>query len=397
MNSTLRLFAAGLLATLSLSVRAEEAVAWRLFVGDHAEPRVTAIDLASGSALGAFPLASPATLYATPGMAGVYAVQGAGNRVTAIATGIALSDHGDHGDIELAPPSALDAAVEGTKPVHFVAHDGQVALFFDGDGKARVVAESDWLAGKPQPRDFATPAPHHGVAIPFGDRILISEPNKEDPDALPVGIVVLDAQGKRLGDVHACPDLHGEAASGHLLAIACATGLLVAEPGDAGPDIRHLPYPEELPEGKVTTLLGGVGLQYFLGNYGADRIALIDPADEKPIRLVDLPTRRVHFAVDPVRPKFAYVFTEDGSLHRIDVVAGAIIDSLGLTQPYSMDGEWSLPRPRIAVAGDAIVVTDPLAGRLHVVDAERFAKARELPVAGKPYTIVAVGGAGESH
>jgi zinc transport system substrate-binding protein len=42
---------------------------------------------------------------------------------------------------------------------------------------------------------------------------------------------------------------------------------------------------------------------------------LIDPtAKDDAFRLIDLPMRRVHFAVDSVRPKFAYVFTEDGKL-----------------------------------------------------------------------------------
>jgi len=62
-----------------------------------------------------------------------------------------------------------------------------------------------------------------------------------------------------------------------------------------------------------------------------------------------------------------------------------------------MDGEWNLPRPRVAVAGGEIAVTDPLKGLIHVVDAKAFAKTREIAVEGRPYNIVAVGGAGETH
>jgi hypothetical protein len=124
---------------------------------------------------------------------------------------------------------------------------------------------------------------------------------------------------------------------------------------------------------------------------------LVDPTAQDAFRLIDLPSRRVHFTVDPIRAKFAYVFTEDGQLHRIDVVAGKLDRSLKLTDPYSMDGHWSDPRPRIAVAGDRIVVSDPLKGVLHTVNAESFAPSGDIAVEGKPFNLVAVGGVGEAH
>jgi zinc transport system substrate-binding protein len=101
--------------------------------------------------------------------------------------------------------------------------------------------------------------------------------------------------------------------------------------------------------------------------------------------------------MDGERPQFVYVFTEDGQLHRINALTGSITDSLALTGPYSMDGHWRDPRPRLAVAGDEIFVTDPTAGVIHVVDIESFAKEREVEVDGLPYNIVAVGGHGEHH
>lgn len=69
-------------------------------------------------------------------------------------------------------------------------------------------------------------------------------------------------------------------------------------------------------------MIGGKGMQYFIGNYGPDRIILVDPTESDSFRLIQLPTRRVHFVVDPVRAKFAYVFTEDGKLNQIDVLKG---------------------------------------------------------------------------
>src|SRR5690606_22060786 len=137
--------------------------------------------------------------------------------------------------------------------------------------------------------------------------------------------------------------------------------------------------------------------QYFLGNYGADKVVIIDPAEADPYRLVELPTRRVHFVTDPVRPRLAYIFTEDGQLRQLDVVKGEIVNSVKVTEPYSMDGEWSLPRPRLAVAGDVVAVTDPLEGKMHLVDAASLTLSGEIAVEGAPFTIVAIGGSGSVH
>lgn len=388
------------LAALTLAVAgasAEEVTAWRLFVSDHAEPVVHVVDAVAGEPLQSFAIGSPASLYRSESGEAVYAVQREAGLVTAIATGIAFDDHGDHADIAVEAPQLTGATVEGETPVHFVEHDGAWAAFFDGEGVARVFAESDALAGNVSVREVDAGVPHHGVVVAYGEHDLVSEPHPQDPSNLPIGIKVLDRSGAQVGDLATCPDLHGEASSGNLLAFACATGLLVVTPAPGAPSIEHLPYAETLPEGKTTTLIGGRGLQYFLGNYGPSAVVLIEPGDDASFRLIELPARRVHFAVDPIRGGLAYAFTEDGQLHQIDVIAGTLAQSVALTGPYSMDGHWSDPRPRVAVAGDSIVVTDPVQGRLHLVDAESFTKAGEIALDGMPFNIVAVGGTATVH
>ena len=131
----------------------------------HTDPVVTALDLDSGETLGQFQLTGPATLYATPSKGGVYAVQTDANQVAAISTGITVEDHGDHGDLKLAEPALIDAVLEGERPVHFVEHDGHIAVFFDGTGTTKLVHEHDWLDGKIEGHDYSTAAPHHGVAV----------------------------------------------------------------------------------------------------------------------------------------------------------------------------------------------------------------------------------------
>ena len=390
--------ALALLVAMAGPALADESVtAWRLFVSDHAEPVVRAVDAIEGKVIDTFAIKGPASLFRSDSGEAVYAVQSNANLVSTIATGIAFDDHGDHADIDVDPPKVTGADFAGEYPVHFVEHDGHWAVFFDKEGKARIFEEHEALEGHVETREVDSGAPHHGVVIAYGDYALVSEPHPEDPSNLPVGIKVLDGAGAPVGDLAACPDLHGEASSGNITAFACATGLLVVNSVGGVPTLTHLPYAASLPEGKSTTLIGGRGLQYFLGNYGGSAVVLIDPTEADAFRLVELPTRRVTFAVDPIRARFAYVFTEDGKLHQLDVLSGEIVKSLTVTEPYSVDGHWSDPRPRLAVAGDNVVVTDPLAGKLHLVNATSFEEAGEIALEGKPFNIVAVGGSGTVH
>ncbi|WP_353830580.1 hypothetical protein [Mesorhizobium sp.] len=389
--------AIALLVSLSTSAaHAEEVTAWRLFISDHADPKVTVVDAIDGEKLDTLEIKGPASLHRSKSGRTVFAVQGSAGVVAGIVSGICFEDHGEHGDIDVEAPKLAGIEITGKKPSHFVEHDGDFAVFFDGEGVARIIAEKSVLEGKPDFSEVKTDAPQHGVAVDYGSHVLLSEPNREKPDELPVGIRVADKAGAPIGGSHACPDLHGEASSGNILAFACATGLLVVSHGDGSPAIRHLPYADSLPDGKTTTLIGGRGLQYFLGNYGADKVVLIDPTIESDaFRLINLPTRRVHFGSTPFVPSSPTSSPRTASF--TDVVKGEIANSLKLTAPYSMDGHWSDPRPRVAVAGDKIVVTDPLQGVLHLVDATSFEKTGDIAVEGKPFDIVSVGGSGQTH
>lgn len=388
------------LAVGSIAAMADEdgAAAWRLFVSDHAEPVVRAIDAIDGDVLDTFAIDGPASLYRTTSGKAVFAVQGAAGRVNTIVSGIAFHDHGDHADIEIGDASLVSSQLDGGKPAHFVELQGYIAQWFDGEDEVRVFTETAALDGALDVRTASVGAAHHGVAVPYPDHVVVTIPNPEDASKRPIGARVVDFDGNTVGEDVACPGLHGSAGSGSFYALACDTGLLLISRKGGVPTIEHLPYAASLPEGSSSTLIGGKSLQYFVGNYGADRIVVIDPTEgENGFKLVQLPTRRVHFVTDPIRAQFAYVMTEDGQLHRVDVLRGEIASSLKLTDPYSMDGHWSDPRPRLAVAGDIIVVTDPLAGKLHLVDAASFEKAGEIAVDGKPFNVVAVGGSGALH
>jgi hypothetical protein len=183
-----------------------------------------------------------------------------------------------------------------------------------------------------------------------------------------------------------------------MVAFGCKEGVLIARRNGSGtPEVEMLPYGDDMPEGQVGTLLGGRAMQFFLGNYGDDKVVVIDPSQENPFLLVELPVRRVDFALDPARPTTAYVFTEDGTLHVLDILTGRLTRSAQVTEPYSKDGHWRDPRPRLAVMGTEIAVTDPRRERILILDAQTLGENRSLPIAGSPFNIVAVGGSGINH
>lgn len=386
-----------MLALAASPAHAEEREVWRLFVSDHEQGVVSVVDLLERQVADRIEIAGPASVYRTESGKSVFAVQGGSGRVDLISSGIAFEDHGDHSDIAVEAAKLVDYSLSGEKPAHFVERQGNVLMWFDGEPAARMISEADALTGSTQLATFDVGAAHHGVGVPFSRHAVVTVPNPEDASKRPIGARVVAADGSQVGEVAACPGLHGSAGSGDIYALACDTGLLLIRERGGVPEITHLAYSPNLPDGSASTLIGGKGIQYFVGNYGADRIVLIDPSDADSFRLVQLPTRRVHFVTDPIRPKFVYVFTEDGRLHQVDFLAGAVTASLELTEPYSMDGHWSDPRPRLAVAGDQIVITDPLSGRLHLVDAESFELAGTIDVNGKPFNVVAVGGSGRTH
>lgn len=393
--------AAALMAGQALAE--EEKQSWRLFIADHTAPVVRAMDVDSGKVLGAFDISGFAALTASDTGETVFAVQSDVDTVHVIKTGIALSDHGEHRDIEITDPALLPIKLEGKRPVHAVMHGDEAVIFYDRGGKAMVHSEHDLLEGRTVAKEFDTTSPHHGVAVPMGKYMLVSVPNMKaetKPGDLPprLGLRILDEKGGQVGDVTPCTALHGEATSAKLVAFGCEEGVLVATPvSGKEPKLTMLPYGEDLPKGKVSTLQGGKAMQFFLGNYGEDKIALIDPDAKQPYTLIDLPTRRIDFALDPARVNNAYVLTEDGKLHLVDTLSGEIRKSETVTEPYSKDGHWRDPRPRLAVAGDSIAITDPRQSLVRLIDSETLKETRTLAVEGQPFAIVAIGGSGAVH
>ncbi|MBZ4691244.1 MAG: ZinT/AdcA family metal-binding protein [Cereibacter sp.] len=392
-------------ATLSVLVATplladDDKTVWRVFVADHAAPRITALDLSSPETHWTFETTGPSKLYATAGGEGIVAVQSDHDSVAFLNSGVRLESHGDHSDIAVQPP-AVTGQIEGPRPFHVVSHDGIMAINFDKGGYATLLPQAAAVDGQLEGKAFRQSRAHHGFVAPMGNKMLstVASEAPVEGDAAPprIGLQAFDPAGTPVGEVATCTAIHGEAFSGAYLAAGCEEGILTVQETADGPRFAMLPYPTEFPEGTTGTLLGSTAMQVFLGNHGADGVVVVDPVGEPHMRRVALPFRRVDFALDPQHPQRGWVLTEDGSLHSLNLLDARIEASATLTAPYSMDGHWSDPRPRLALAGSDVLVTDPREGVLRVVDRETLAETAQIPLEGAPYNVVVVGGAGLAH
>ncbi len=314
-----------------------------------------------------------------------------------IDSGVSVTGHGDHSDVDVKAPRMTGVSITGAKPSHVNMDSERVAVFFDGDGQASVVSGESLLSGKAKPSTIKAAAPHHGLAAPLGAFTAVSIPHPTDAKELPVGIDLRDRSGKSVAKSTDCPRMHGEARSGETSAFGCADGLLLLRMTRTGGAFEKIPYGAALPaERMVRNLEGGKAAKSFLGDFGADGMVLLDPV-AKAFTFIQLPSRRMAFTRDSVVGDFGYAITEDGQLHKINALTGKIDASLAVTDRYSMEGGSAVPRPRLSASGDRVVVTDPAKAQVHVIDSARMQITHKVAVPGAPFDVVVVGAAGESH
>lgn len=390
------------IAGVPLVASADDLTRYRVFVGDHKAAKVTAFDLSDPQTHWLFDTAGQVKLYPVANGGAVVAVQSDDDQVNFIQSGIRVFDHGGHADIEISDPLALSEVLQGPRPFHLLDHDGHVSINFDKGGYAAVVDGYELTKGNLESQQVSQNVAHHGVVVPWHNGWLTSVASEEPMDdgkAPPrVGVQQLSADGAAIGDLQACTNLHGEAYSGAYLMFGCKEGVLSVKQVSGKPQFKMLPYPESFPSGHTTgTLVGSKGMQAFLGNYGYEHLVVIDPEGQPTMQLVDLPFRRVDFQLDPVDVMHGYAFTENGALHKVSLLDAEIVQSIKVTQPYSMDGHWNDPRPRIAFAGDEILVTDPRQSLVHRISTKDLSKVGSVKVAGEPYNLTVVGGSGVSH
>lgn len=368
--------------------------AHRAVVADAAEPILYVLDLETGKVLVKSSVASPARLGPGTSSRYVLASLGAAGEVRLVDTGLMFEDHGDHADLEINTARLLPATLKGPKPSHLNQGGGQIVVFFDGEGAAKAISQADFAAGRMDKVEMiSTGIAHHGVAKPVGAALAVSVP--KDGENLPVAIELRTRDGKSPQRVE-CPRLHGEGKSGRFTAFGCADGVAVFEETRSGIVARKLAYPATLPTGRmVRNMDGAAGYTLLAADFGPDGMVVIDPGKPEDIQYIALPARRMYFALDEAAGDNLFVIVEDGRVLKINTLTGKTVGEAGVTARYAM--EPGVVRPRLSVAGDVLVVSNPAAGEVVVLDKETLAIRRRVALGGAPFDVLAVGGKGAAH
>ncbi len=278
--------------------------------------------------------------------------------VEVVDVGARLVDHGDHFDLFKTDPSMHPFQMTSTEPdpapIHVVAHDGKVAVFFDGLGETRIVSEAQLDAGEAEVVDVdivTTNMPHHGVALVWQDHVIISVAEQVGERASPNGVAVYHPDDTST-PVHLnedCTGLHGETSQDGYVAFGCENGVLIVRHDGTEFSSEVLPYPDGS-EGRTGNVQSHPASPVVVGTFGTGFVSV------NPV------TRDVNIHASPA-DRTAYAF-EDGQ-HLLVLGADGNLYRLSLDDFSVEDGPLSLV-PAFGEEDSADIFV--AANRLYVVD-----------------------------
>lgn len=223
--------------------------AGRLLVINAEAVQAQVFDLSNTNSLATIDLDGlPSAVYASGGYRYAALVERTADKVGFIDGGLWQEPHDDHFDVFTGLPVLTNYVLTGSRPTHFVSHDGDTAIFLDGDtsvgNNAGVMVLDDFtIADNETPAALALAMPMHGVAQPRGE-YLLSSVRRADADSSSNNVILPDqvalylkhAGGYELQQVFdvTCPDLHGAAQNETHIVFGCADGVLIVSDNGAG-------------------------------------------------------------------------------------------------------------------------------------------------------------------
>ena len=353
----------------------------RLLVADSESGKIRIHDLADGKHVADLNVDGPARVYALSDGRYAFAVQTTSNTSQAIDGGIWIEDHGDHMHPYEQPPAVRPFKVEGATPIHFVEHGGQIAIFNDGTGSAKVIKTSDIAQANPSIHTVESGLAHHGVAVPIGNDMLISV--ADEGQRLPKGVDRRNRSSSVIQEMHDCPLLHGEAPSGSKVAFGCGDGVLIVDTSKSPMEAHKVASPDGA-EGRVGTVYSHREVSFFIGNHGPRGLSKIDPGrDTMVVFSVPVAVRAFGFANDG---HAIVAVTEDGQVHKISPTSGEILVSTSIIAPHE-----SGTRPALAFAPHKVIVSDHAVGTIHILNDDDLLEEMTIGGNGIPLSMAVVG------
>ncbi|TMO73412.1 5-methyltetrahydrofolate--homocysteine methyltransferase [Pseudoalteromonas sp. S3785] len=186
--------------------------------------------------------------------------------------GMWREDHGEHlHDYEQGPAFSSYELTSGSRPTHLMTHDGQLAIFYDGDAESgapasvEVLTDSDITNATPTLPGISYDINMHGVAEPRGEHLL-STIRRDDAENTSVAKVLPDQVGVyhfHDGEYEleqtlelTCPDLHGAAQNHDYVVFGCSDGVLIAHEHDDVYEAQKVANIEAVGTERIGTLYG---------------------------------------------------------------------------------------------------------------------------------------------
>jgi hypothetical protein len=177
------------------------------------------------------------------------------------------------------------------------------------------------------------------------------------------------------------PDLPCEAPGGTaqtrsstpIVAIGCADGVILWNTAESSP--ARVRYPSSVGSERVHKLVVSPNATLFMSAIG-DRLCLV--RDE--ISCVSAPAELIDYAFD-ASGKHALVLSRDGTLHLLDAETLEKRDTLSLFSPLPMTTPVN-ELPGLAVGRRNVYVSDPSAGRVHIVDSALATELDKIDIPG---------------
>lgn len=355
------------------------------------EDAVEVLDAGDLSEIASFPVDSAPYVEVAADGRHVITLEHQEKRVRIVDAGTWTEAHGDHGHSYTVSPARLDDVIEGTA-YHALSDGTQTVIWNDDTGNIEVIDAADLEDGSITPRIIERNDVHHGVAVPLSDGYLASF--SVDGDA--AGVARLDDDGTEVERYEGCAGLHGEAHVGKdAYAFGCQDGILVVDETGA----RTVASPVE--GAGTSTLIGDGSSPIIAGNVrssgedGPDlstTVALYDTA-AGTARAVDL---GVEFSNMAVTEGDLVVVGVDGNLHVLDLASGEV-RTIPATEPWEKPEEFLTPRPMLAVSHDHVWLTEPMTGKILVIDLTTGETLVSADVDGKPGRLAVVNFAGDEH
>ena len=378
----------------------EGEVMGRLLVGDGEGSGLSVIDLESGEVIqDALDLGSRAgRIYSTSSGRFAIAVSSDANTAHIIDGGIYLEEHGDHFDLVEASVRSLNIDLTGDRPSHLYVSGEVGAIYYDGSGDIVIIDERELEhEGDAYNPIVLNAGPQHGAAIPLAHDLIVTTIKHPEypgnPDArLPIGAEIRDIDGHILYSAEECPDLHGDAANGHMAVFGCTGGVMAIEADHGEYGHAFIPGPPGSPDDfRLTSVYGYPDLHHFLAMGSDVGLYIVEPEDGAMEQFIpateELKPIQVAFSHDG---ELLLVLMSDGELRAYDAHDFDLLESASGFLSDNIDpGFWA--RPHFATAPGLIFITDSAAGEVFALDADHLEVVDHWHVEGKPNKIAFVG------